>query len=211
MHPEAKEGFDYHDDFNSPRFIEYLEVKFPKKYFGMTYTKDVVPTGENYVWQFSVESNLKEENTSLSWDNSYFGTGKEIYLLDVATYRITDMTSQSRYEFTLGASKDFKVVYGNPEFVKQELVPDKVILFDPFPNPFTDRISIEYALPKEANDVGAVIEIYNSVGSRISSVNTSKQSGRGKWIWESEGQTSGLYFVRLKVGNQTVTKKIFKR
>ena len=97
------------------------------------------------------------------------------------------------------------------EFVKQELVPDKVILFDPFPNPFTDRISIEYALPKEANDVGAVIEIYNSVGSRISSVNTSKQSGRGKWIWESEGQTSGLYFVRLKVGNQAVTQKLLKQ
>ena len=211
MHPEAKEGFDYHDDFNSPRFIEYMEVKFPKKYVGMTYTKDVVPTNENYVWQFNVESNLKEEITSLAWNNSYFGNGKEIYLLDVATHKITNMTTESRYDFNRTTSKEFKIVYGASEYVKKEIIPNNVILFDPSPNPFTDRVSIEYSLPKEAETLGGEIEIYNIIGSKVSSASLPKQSGVGKWIWESEGQALGFYLVRLKVGDGVATKKMLKK
>ena len=211
MHPEAKTGFDYHDDFNSPRFIEYLEVKFPKKYLGMTYAKDVVPTTENHVWLFNIETNTKEKITSVSWDNSYFGTGKEIYLLDVSEHRITDMKNESHYEFMTAATKEFKIVYGIPEFVKQELLPMVSVLYNPYPNPFTDQTTIAYALPKEAERGGAVIEIYNALGSRISSMNTPSQPGLAQWIWDSTGQTSGMYFVRLKMGDETVMKKIIKR
>ena len=211
MRPDAKEGFDYYDDFNAPRFIDYLEVRFPKKYVGMTYTKDVVPTNENHVWQFSVESNLKEEITSLNWDNSYFGSGKDIYLVDVATQRITNMNLESGYKFNHTSSKEFKVVYGSTEYAKEEIVPNNVILFDPSPNPFTDRVSIEYSLPKQAETLGGEIEIYNIIGSRISSVSLPKQSGVGKWMWEGEGQGQGFYLVRLKVGDEVVTKKLLKK
>ena len=211
MHPEAKEGFDYHDDFNSPRFIEYMEVRFPKKYVGMTYTKDVVPTSENQVWQFSVESNLKAEITSLSWDNSYFGNGKEIYLLDVASHRVTNMNSQTQYDFNSATSKDFKVVFGNADYVKQELIPDKVILYEPYPNPFTNRVVINYALPDGMMGANAEIEIFNSVGAKISSIAILSHAGAGAWQWESDGQAGGLYFVRLKVGEQYVIKKLVKQ
>ena len=210
MHPEAKEGFDFHDDFNSPRFIEYLEVKFPKKYVGMTYTKDVVQTSENYVWGFTVESNLKEENASLGWDNSYFGKAKEIYLLDVVLHKVTNMSLQGHYEFNRAVSKDFKVVFGNDEFVKEELLPNEIFLYDPFPNPFSDEVTIGYALPKDVNANSAEIEVYNSVGSRVSQMQTS-QPGVGNWVWKSDQQSSGLYFVRIRAGNQSITKKILKR
>ncbi len=210
MHPEAKEGFDFHDDFNSPRFLEYLEVKFPRKYLGMSYTKDVVPTAENYVWEFSVESNLKEENTSLNWDNSYFGNVKEIYLLDVKLHKVTDMRVQSHYEFSRLNSKDFKVVFGSGEFVKQELLPSKIVLYDPFPNPFVEEVSIGYALPKEVSEGPAEIEVYNSTGARIAQMQTS-EPGVGNWIWKSGQQAPGLYFIRLRAGNGSITKKVLKR
>ena len=210
MHPEAKEGFDFHDDFNAPRFIDYLEVKFPKKYLGMSYTKDVVPTAENYVWEFSVESNLKEENTSLSWDHSYFGNVKDIYLLDMKLHKVTDMRVQSHYEFSRLNSKDFKVVFGSGEFVKQELMPSKIVLYDPFPNPFVEEVSIGYALPKEVSEGPAEIEVYNSTGARIAQMQTS-EPGVGNWVWKSDQQAPGLYFIRLRAGNGSVTKKVLKR
>ena len=210
MHPEAKEGFDFHDDFNSPRFLEYLEVKFPKKYLGMSYTKDVVPTAENYVWKFSVESNLEEENTSLNWDNSYFGNVKEIYLLDVKLHKVTDMRVQSHYEFSRLNSKDFKVVFGSGEFGKQELMPSNIVLYDPFPNPFVEEVSIGYALPKEVSEGPAEIEVYNSTGARIAQMQTS-EPGVGNWVWKSDQQAPGLYFIRLRAGNGSITRKVLKR
>ena len=211
MNPKAQEGFDLQDDFNAPRFIEYLEMKFPKEYYNMTVTKDVVPTAENYTWSFSVESNMKEQNTSLNWDNSYFGDLKEIYLLDVALHRATDMRSQNHYDFNRSVSKDFRVIFGNREYVEEALVPDRVVLYDTYPNPFQDQVAIEFALPKEANETIGEIEIYDGVGSKVSGINTAKQSGLGRWVWESEGHAQGLYVVRLKVGSQVVTKKLLKR
>jgi len=210
MHPEAKEDFDYHDDFNSPRFIEYLEVTFPKKYVGMTYTKDVVPTAENRVWEFKVESNLKEEITSINWDNSYFGNGKEIFLLDVASHRATEMNSKSHYDFKTATSKDFKIVFGSADYVKQELMPNEVILFEPYPNPFNNQVLIEYALPTGMVESNLEVEILNSLGSKISSVPISQKAGFGSWMWECDGQAMGLYFVRLKAGDQYIIKKLLK-
>ncbi len=211
MHPEAAVGFDFHDDFNLPRFFEYLEVKFPKQRVGMTYTKDIVPTSENFIWEFSVESNVGGEDISIGWDNSYFGTSKEIYLLDVAEHRIVDMRMQENYKYAAAASKEFKVIYGNPDFVKDALIPDRIVLYDPYPNPFIDRVAVEYSLPKESVTMNAEISIYNGLGANLSTISTPRESGAGKWTWAGGENPSGLYFVRVRLGDQVVTKKILKR
>ena len=177
----------------------------------MTYTKDVVPTSENFVWEFMIESNVKEEKTSIGWDNSYFGDRKEIYLLDVASHIITDMRGHSMYEFNTAGSREFKVVFGSAEFIKQELIPNKAILFDPYPNPSFNQVVIEYSLPKEAMNEQGELKIYNYAGEEISTMNTLNQPGNGQWVWENETQSPGMYLVRLKIGNQLVFKKIIKR
>ena len=212
MHPEASEGFDYHDDFNSPRFIEYLEVKFSKSYARMTFTKDVVPTADNYVWQFAVESNLNDDQTTISWDTKYFGDEKMIYLIDLATLRIVNMSTTNHFDFNKSVSKNFKVVFGDAAFVKDELNPSRAVLFDPYPNPArSERVSIEYAMPESVQSTGAAIEIFNSMGQRISSETLPNQPGYGVWHWESKEQLAGTYFVKFKVGNQVLVKKLVKR
>ena len=211
MHREASGGFDFHDDFNLPRFIEYLEVKFPKQRVGMTYTKDIVPPSENFVWQFAVESNLKEETISIGWNNSYFGNSKEVYLLDLSEHRFVDMRAKENYNFNRVASKEFKVIYGNSDFVKMELIPHRIVLYEPYPNPFIDQVSIEYALPQESVTITAEIGIYDALGAKLSSVDAPQEAGLGKWIWEGGANPSGLYFVRIRLGDQVVTKKLLKR
>ena len=67
MHPQASESVDVYDDFNIPRFFEYLEVKHPKQLYDMSYTKDVVPTQQEHTWNFSTESNQEGENITLAW------------------------------------------------------------------------------------------------------------------------------------------------
>jgi hypothetical protein len=210
MDPEAKEGFDYHDDFNSPRFVDYLEVKFPKKYVGMTYTKDVVPTAENYSWSFKVEANLQDPQTTISWDNSYFNTSKSVYLLDVTTHRVTDMNAESGYTFSHSGVNEFKVVIGQQDFVKKELIPDHLVLQDPYPNPFAERSTITYALPSIVKDSGAMIRVYNAQGACVSAMAV-QDPGQGSWSWDAGEQASGIYLVRLSVGDQSITRKLIKQ
>ncbi|HRK54171.1 MAG TPA: T9SS type A sorting domain-containing protein [Cyclobacteriaceae bacterium] len=210
MNTEASLGFDSYDDFNMPRFFEYLELKYPKERVGMTYTKDVVPPSENYVWTFNVESNIKSKNISIQWDNSYFRTRKEIYLLDVMEHRIINMSEQNYYSFSFSPSREFKVVYGNHDFVTNELVPNRLVLHDPYPNPFNESISIEYAIPRDFSQ-HAEIQIYNILGEKVFSTIIKEIEGIGKQTWDASKFSTGLYIVKLKYGNQVETKKLLKR
>lgn len=210
MRPDAEVDFDYYDDFNLPRFFDYLEVKFPKQRVGMTYTKDIVPTSGNFVWEFSVDSNIDESPISMRWDNTYFGTGKEIYLVDMAEHRAVNMNEVSKYSFAPSPSRPFKVVYGDVEFVKNEILPGQAVLFAPYPNPFNERVTFGYSLPKEAVTQGAAMDIYTGQGTRVSTVDLPAVPGEGNWEWVSE-QAPGMYFVRLRMGDQMVVKKIIKR
>jgi hypothetical protein len=211
MNSEANEGFDFYDNFNAPRFIQYLEIDYPKKYIGMTVTKDIVPTAQNYVWKFSVASNLEQYQTALTWDNSYFGQNRQIYLLDVATHRVTDMRAINRYEFDRSNSNEFRVIFGDAAFTSEALLPEQAILYDPYPNPFDDLITIDYALPGGAVGNPVTFTVLNSAGGKIVSATQPAQAGEGRWLWESQNQTSGLYVVQLTLGHKTLTRKIFKR
>ncbi|HQQ84225.1 MAG TPA: IPT/TIG domain-containing protein, partial [Cyclobacteriaceae bacterium] len=209
MHPEAKTGFDFHDDFNAPRFIEYLEMVFPKKYLGMTYTKDVVPPAEDYSWLFSVESNLKDPVTIMSWDQSLIA-GRNMYLLDVKQHKITSMNAADRYSFDQRVSSDFKIIVGNEEYIRKELIPSMAILQEPYPNPFASEATIEFALPDDVSTSGAELAIYNMQGARIT-LTTLTTPGPGRMQWRPEENSSGLYLVILKAGSQTISRKILKR
>jgi hypothetical protein len=55
-----------------------------------------------------------------------------------------------------------------------------------------------------------IVTIYNSLGQEVSSANTPLQSGQGQMQWDSGSQSPGLYFVNLKIGDHSVTKKIIK-
>jgi hypothetical protein len=210
MRPDADVEYDTFDDFNLPRFFDYLEVKFPKERVGMTYTKDIVPTAANFVWEFSVESNIGDGPISVGWDNSYFGSGKEIFLVDLEEHRAINMIEVGKYIFSPSPSRPFEVVYGDSEFVKNEILPDQPVLFSPYPNPFTERVTIDYSLPKNVVTQGALLDIYNSQGARVSTVDLHQQPGEGSWEWVSE-LAPGMYFVRLRVGDQTVIRKLIKR
>lgn len=211
MNPGAKEDFDYFDNFNSPRFINYLEIKYPKKHVGMTYTKDIVPAADEYIWSFNVESNLQVQETSLKWDHDYTSGGKQLYLLDVQTHQITNMLTETSYQFDRSVSKEFRVVYGDSEFVKDALVPVHPVLYDPYPNPFTDRLVVEYALPVGSASHTASLSIYDSNGNRLTAIELPAVEGSNTWTWESPPQASGLYLVRLVVGKETIVKKVLKR
>src|ERR1044071_2458606 len=113
MHPDAKEQNDKFDDYTLPRFMDYLELNYNKKIFGSPFTKDIVPTSTQYVWEFQVASNLASDVVELSWDNSYFGNSDlQLVLWDVNQQRAVNMKTEKTYSFERSLSGTFKIFYG---------------------------------------------------------------------------------------------------
>ncbi|MCD4734471.1 MAG: T9SS type A sorting domain-containing protein, partial [Bacteroidales bacterium] len=77
-----------------------------------------------------------------------------------------------------------------------------------YPNPFTCFTTIEYELSEPGS---AEIKIYNQAGQLIKEfVQQKGQVGLIKVAWQAENMPSGIYFIRLQVGNEIITKKMIK-
>ena len=82
MNQKASLKFDRYDGFNLPRFFDtYLELNHNKKEGDDYYAKDIVPTEEQHMWEFFIESTLEENLIRLEWNNSYFGENDKELLL----------------------------------------------------------------------------------------------------------------------------------
>jgi hypothetical protein len=216
MHPGAKEQNDQYDDFTLPRFLEYLELNHNKQFVGSSFTKDIVPTSSQHVWEFEVVSNVESDIVELRWDNSYFGnTALQLILWDVEQQRAVDMKSENSYTFERSQSGAFKVFYGDHAFVKMETQPTRAVFHSASPVPSSGNVTFSFSLPEGNSDANANLVIYNLMGQKVADlVNGPLPSGYQQAVWNIEDGTkpaAGVYISVLKFGNTTLQKRLIIR
>ncbi|MCD6163755.1 MAG: T9SS type A sorting domain-containing protein [candidate division Zixibacteria bacterium] len=84
--------------------------------------------------------------------------------------------------------------------------PDRFALHPVFPNPFNADAKINYCLP-QAGDI--TLEIFNLLGQRVATLYDGYQiAGEHSLTWKADGQSSGIYMVKLASGQQSRTAKV---
>ncbi len=75
------------------------------------------------------------------------------------------------------------------------------------PNPFAGRTTLSFTAPA---DGPAVVEIYNAQGVRVARVfeGTLEKAKAYAWSFDGSAQPAGLYFARLKAGNQVLHQRL---
>jgi len=130
------------------------------------------------------------------------GATGERHTLTGDPLRVTPSTERSTYRLLLGKAS----FTGAPEANADELLIEK-----PAPNPFRDRTTLRYTLP-EAQDV--TIRVYDLLGRRLLTLVDGRQaSGPHSVQWggtDASGApiASGMYFVRMSVGDRRVVHKV---
>ncbi|MDX2174066.1 MAG: T9SS type A sorting domain-containing protein [Bacteroidota bacterium] len=76
--------------------------------------------------------------------------------------------------------------------------------FEAYPNPASDFTSFKINSSKNTD---AKLEVFNSLGSVVSSKNISLNEGKNKLDYNVENLSSGIYFASIKIGGSTTTKK----
>ena len=85
-------------------------------------------------------------------------------------------------------------------------VPQEFALSQNYPNPFNPSTTIEYVLPTRSL---VSIEIFDILGRRIESLEEgTKPAGNHQATWNASGQSSGIYFYRIKAGDYAETKRM---
>jgi len=136
------------------------------------------------------------------------------YVLDLS--RDTRIADGAALALDPGETRRLKVIVGTASYAEQasgdvSLSSLETGLRGSYPNPFTDRATIEYVLG-EGQDV--TIQIYNVLGQRVRTlVDAPKTAGVHRVEWNGQnryGTTvgSGVYFYRLQAGDTSETRKM---
>ncbi|WP_448520663.1 Ser-Thr-rich GPI-anchored membrane family protein [Rhodoflexus sp.] len=210
MRPDAAELKDDYDDMTLPRFADYLEVNFLRTdYFYPKFTKDVVPTAGEYVWEFSIETNRTGGNISIEWDNSYFGSSAMLFLYDREAQRYVDMSKTNRYTFrSEQAAHRFRVIYGDWNFVQRQMNVEQVS-FQVWPNPAHSQANLDFALPDHLEGANVQLSIVNAMGQQVFSEGKQYRAGFHTRTWDRNAAqllAKGVYLCRLEVSHPSLDK-----
>jgi len=215
MHPNAVELKDEYDAMTLPRFVAYTELYTVREaYFYPWFSTDVVPSYTDYVWDFTLASNISKDKSYLQWDNSLLAQSEsQWYLLDKINGRLVDMKvenliqidlSQHDFEFEVHFNSD-----GGP------ILPGQIILGRAFPNPATHKVIIPLAIPEEL-DAGTIdLSIYDIDGKKVKTlISDEVNAGYHEYEWVLDGDTSpGLYIYQVvfQKNQEPVQRKLIIR
>ena len=83
---------------------------------------------------------------------------------------------------------------------------DRIRLYQSYPDPFNAATEMRYYLPTEAD---VRLEVYNLLGQKVQTLlNEQQLDGEHSVTWNASGFASGIYFYKLKVGGETLSKRM---
>lgn len=216
MKTDALPGKDLYDKVAVPNFGFIKQVKFNfehPEYFYPHFSKDVVPVSENYIWEFRVQSNIKNELLDLSWSSPEIDEGMNIILVDLLDNKVIDMNERNSYSFSSSKDRKFKVFYGNKNFLKENIKPELVSFEKPFPNPFKDHIKFPFAVSQADQKTHILLNIYDITGRIVATpVNDHYEPGIYEEEWDGNNQngrklTPGVYIYKMIITEDKIIKE----
>jgi hypothetical protein len=131
-----------------------------------------------FIWMGSLEGN------DICWQYGY----GHWYLRETSmSLCLLDSTATSVYE-------------DNPN------LPVELLVSQNYPNPFNAQTTIQYSLPTQSL---VSIDIFDLLGQKLGTLFEGfKPAGDHQAVWDASGQSSGIYFYRIKAGDKVETKRM---
>jgi len=138
---------------------------------------------------------------------TYAPVGSYTYFAYCGNYPIPDDTASFLFTVTALAGGNANAWTLDGWFEDQTAtLPLKTELYGNFPNPFNPTTNFRYSL---AIDSEVNLEIYNLLGQKVATVVDERQTaGFKSVIWDASLYSSGVYFYKLTIGDNTFTKRM---
>ena len=207
--------WDEFDRAEAPVIGSFVRLEFPHPEWEAPvygFTRDVQPAGqENYTWTFTVDTNVEGEPIDLQFAGmADVPEELDIVLADPLTGVQVNLRQQPNYRFVAsGAVRRFEVLVGQGTAAE---TPDVQALWEGYPNPFMDAVTLRYGLKVETE---VEVAIYDVTGRLIRSLlrRGDVPAGYHTVVWDglaTDGRPvpSGVYFGVMHTISDTRTVPI---
>jgi hypothetical protein len=220
---QASLEWDVQDYLEPPIVGSFVSLYFPHnnwKKFSGHFTTDFRPkNNKGNVWDFEVDSNIKDSELKLTFQKSNtFPDSTPAFVYDLTSSKKIDLRKTDFYSYKNmpNIPRPFKLVMGSYNYIEGvedavDLKPRSFYLAQNYPNPFNILTEIEYQIPHKSF---VSINIYNSIGQRIVTLESrEKDSGYYKVIWNGLDKNglevgTGVYLIQMKTDEFIATKKM---
>ena len=135
--------------------------------------------------------------------------GRQVVLINPASEETYNLRRDGTITLSPeGETMGLELAMGTQEYVdrqREKVLPEEVTLTS-YPNPMSKQGTFAFTLP-EAEKV--TLKVFDVLGRQVATLASGrKEAGKHTVRIESEDWASGVYFGRLKAGDQRITKKI---
>ena len=170
--------------------------------------------GANGAWAYVDGANaITTSSIDVAVDEDILVDLERFHTTEQVAYMVfgSDVTIDLTPTNPLVALEETPLVKEDRMSLHQSVTPEEFALVDVYPNPFRERLTVRYGVPKAAH---VKISMYNILGQLVDvMVDKSKAQGYHQFMWEGNGSdqalVSGMYIIRLEaegaVHTHTVT------
>ncbi len=162
-------------------------------------------------WETTNEKNVLgfdiERMTGSTWEKMGFvPSGSTNVLSNHYTFNDNSPEKGTNYYRLKIVDIDGKFAYS--DIISIEIKPDHNIVYQNFPNPFSNFTNIKFEIAEEAP---VKIIVYNATGVKVAVLmNEIKQPGVYQVQWNAESAAPGHYYYKVIVEENIITKKLLK-
>ena len=205
------EAVDRHGNKSIPAYLVPNEIVS-----SMLQSYSIEPRGQSIIISWTIQELAEKIEFVVLRMESTKGCFEQIALIESSS-EIIDYSYKDNSVDT-GILYSYRIEYINSLGTKElfqtepiQIVPALLMLSQNYPNPFNPTTMIKYYLPEKCS---VLLEIFDVSGKRIASlVNKNQEKGQCSIEWRGKdfngnSVSSGTYFYRLKVGKETISKKM---
>lgn len=193
----------------------------------ISFTADIINSNEvalEWVTGSEIENvGFILERRSESDDGNSEWTEIASYITDEALRGQGSVSYRTKYSYIdtkvkVGKRYDYRLAdvsyAGVKEYYDEKIEGIKVessefLLMPSYPNPFNPVTNISFSIPKQESGLKASLHIYNIKGECVATLlNAVIDAGEHSVIWDASAYSSGIYFVRLRYGQNSTYKKL---
>ena len=129
------------------------------------------------------------------------------------------MREVNSYSFGTEDISHFRIIYGDEEYIKNEVKPKSITFGHGYPNPFQDQLTIPFTLPKSGANYTVNISVFDLEGKMVKQlINKNYAAGYYTVTWNSlddiRSVNRGIYILKMMVKsneiNTILTRKIIR-
>lgn len=180
---KAQYSSSFSDQFRVDISID-CGATFTQIYFKEGLDLSTVSGYQSSSWTPTSAAHWRTETMDLS---AYLGENVQFHLVNINGYGNSTFVDNISVTGSLGISKE--------DFAN-------VIMY---PNPASSEVFINLNSTLQ-NDIS--IELYNSLGQKLQQISESEMAGKTQVVLNVSGYATGIYFVKIKSGEITATKKL---